>query len=116
MEDKKEIAARKTVVPACSIAEDAGVVTVTLEMPGVPKEGFEVKIEGNELSIAGERRAEEARGRYLLRERRSGSYRKLFTLDETISRDKVEASLVDGILTIKLEVKEAAKPRRIEIA
>jgi HSP20 family protein len=115
MEAKREIESRRTVVPACSIAEDAGVVTVKLEMPGVPKEGFEVKIEGNELSVAGEKRAEEGRGRYLLRERRSGSYRKVFTLDETISRDKVDASLVDGILTIRLEVKEAAKPRRIEI-
>jgi HSP20 family protein len=116
MEAKREISERKTIVPACSIAEDSGLVTVKLEMPGVPMEGFEVKIEGNELSVSGERRADEARGRYLLRERRAGSYRKLFTLDETISRDKVEANLEDGILTIKLEVKEAAKPRRIEIA
>jgi len=116
MEAKREIPEKRTIVPACSIAEDSGLVTVKLEMPGVPKEGFEVRIEGNELSVAGERRAEEARGRYLLRERRAGSYRKVFTLDETISRDKVEANLVDGILTIKLEVKEAAKPRRIEIA
>jgi HSP20 family protein len=116
MEAKREISEKRTIVPACSIAEDSGLVTVRLEMPGVPKEGFEVRIEGNELSVSGERRADEARGRYLLRERRSGSYRKLFTLDETISRDKVEANLEDGILTIKLEVKEAAKPRRIEIA
>jgi len=116
MEAKKEIEARKTIAPACSISEDSGVVTVTLEMPGVPKEGFEVKIEGNELSVVGEKRAYDERGRYILRERRSGSYRKVFTLDDTISRDKVDASLVDGILTIKLEVKEAAKPRRIEIA
>jgi HSP20 family protein len=116
MDAKREIAERKAIVPACFIAEDSGVVTVTLEMPGVPKEGFEVKIEGNELSVAGEKRAEGGRGRYILRERRSGSYRKVFTLDDTISRDKVDASLVDGILTIRLEVKEAAKPRRIEIA
>jgi len=116
MDAKKEAAARKALIPACSIAEEAGVVTVSLEMPGVPKEGFEVKIDGNELSITGERRVDETRGRYLLRERRPGPYRKLFTLDDTISRDKVDASLVDGILTIRLQVKEAAKPRRIEIA
>jgi len=115
MEASKEMAAKRNIVPACSIAEDSGVVTLSLEMPGVPKEGFEVKIEGNELSITGERRDDESRGRFLLRERRAGAYRKLFTLDETISRDKVDASLVNGILTIKLEVKEAAKPRRIEI-
>jgi HSP20 family protein len=107
---------RKTTVPACAIAEDSGFVTVKVEMPGVPRENLEVRIEGNELSISGERRSEEPRGRYLLRERRAEGYRKLFTLDDTIARDKVDASLVDGILTLKLQVKEAAKPRRIEIA
>ncbi len=115
MDKKKEIAAPRTIVPACSISEDSGVVTLSLEMPGVRKEGFEIRIEGNELSIVGERRDAEARGRYLLRERRSGTYRKLFTLDETISRDKVDASLANGILSVKLEIKEAAKPKRIEI-
>lgn len=115
MDKKRELAAPRTIVPACSISEDSGVVTLSLEMPGVKKEGFEIRIEGNELSIVGERSEADARGRYLLRERRTGVYRKLFTLDDTISRDKVDASLSNGILTVKLEIKEAAKPKRIEI-
>jgi HSP20 family protein len=116
MDAKIERNGRKASVPACSITEDSGFVTVKVEMPGVPKEGLEVRIEGNELSVSGERRVEEPRGKYLLRERRAEGYRKLFTLDETIARDKVDASLADGILTLRLQVKEAAKPRRIEIA
>ncbi len=106
----------RAIVPTCSIYEDSGSVTVKVEMPGVPKEGLEVKVEGNEFSISGERQADGRGGRYLLRERRSGAYRKVFTLDDTIDHDKVEASIVDGILTLKLQIKEAAKPRRIEIA
>lgn len=116
MDSKNEMKGGRVTIPACSIAEDSGVVMVKVEMPGVPKENLEVKIEGNELSVSGERRKEEPRGAYLLRERRAESYRKLFTLDETIARDKVDASLADGVLTLKLQVKEAAKPRRIEIA
>jgi HSP20 family protein len=116
METRVVKAGSRTTVPACNIAEDLGFVTVKLEMPGVPKEALEVRIEGNELSISGERRGEEPRGRYLLRERRAEGYRKLFILDDTIARDKVDAALVDGILTLKLQVKEAAKPRKIEIA
>lgn len=108
--------ARRVTVPACSIAEDGGLVTVRLEMPGVPKEALRIKVEGNELSVYGERREEAEGGRYLLRERRAQAYRKLFTLDDSIARDRVEAALTDGILTLKLQVKEAAKPRRIEIA
>jgi HSP20 family protein len=115
MDSKKNEASKRAILPSCSISEDSGVVTVKVEMPGVAKEGLEVKVEGNELSIAGERR-EEARGKYLLRERRAEPYRKLFTLDDSIERDGMDASLADGILTLKLRVKEAAKPRRIEIA
>jgi len=116
METKVADAVRKTAVPACAISEDSGFVTVRLEMPGVPKEALEVRIDGNELTVSGERRREEPRGTYLLRERRAEGYRKLFTIDDTIARDKVDASLVNGVLTLKLQVKDAAKPRRIEIA
>jgi HSP20 family protein len=116
METNVASAGKRTTVPACNIVEDSGFVTVKLEMPGVPKEALEVRIEGNVLSVSGERRREEPRGKYLLRERRAEGFRKTFTLDETIARDKVDAALVDGILTLKLQVKEAAKPRKIEIA
>jgi len=40
----------------------------------------------------------------------------MFTLDDTISRDDIDAALADGILTLKMKIKEAAKPRRVEIA
>jgi HSP20 family protein len=114
--ENKSVERRRYAVPACAISEEGGTVTVRVEMPGVPKEGLEIKIEGNELSVLGERREAEARGLYLVRERRSDSYQKLFTLDDSISREEVEASLENGILTMRLQVKEAAKPKRIEIA
>ena len=114
--EAKNVEGRRYSVPACAISEEAGVVTVRVEMPGVPKEGLEIRIEGNEMSVVGERRGGQTRGRYLIRERRNDSYRKLFTLDDSISREGVEASLANGILTMRLRLKEAAKPRRIEIA
>ncbi|HOX33527.1 MAG TPA: Hsp20 family protein [Spirochaetales bacterium] len=103
-------------IPACSICEDEGIVSLKLEMPGVAKEGLEIKVEGNELSVLGRRGAERESGTYLLRERRGESYRKLFTLDESISRDKIDAAYANGILSLTLHVREAAKPRRIAIA
>jgi len=116
MEKRSYGEAGRTIVPTCSISEDSGFVTVKVEMPGVAKDGLEVKVEGNELSISGERQSGWQDGRYLLRERRAGAYRKVFTLDDTIDHDKVEAAIEGGVLTLKLQVKEAAKPRRIEIA
>ncbi len=115
MDQNKELTERRTIVPYCSIVEDEGLVTVKIEMPGVSKDALEVKVEGNERAVFGERRAENPVGTYLVRERRAASFRKTFTIDDTIARDKIDASLVDGILTLKLHVTEAAKPRRIEI-
>ncbi len=54
-------------------------------------------------------------GKYLIRERMAGNYRKRFIIDETIDREKIEASMTDGVLTLVLATKESAKPRRIEI-
>jgi len=105
----------KAVVPACSISEEEGLVVVKAELPGVGKDGLEIKIEGNTLAIEGSREAEAPTGAYLLRERRTGPYRKSFTIDDSIDRDRVEAELSEGMLTLKLHVKEAAKPRRITI-
>jgi len=116
MDAKNGNADRKAIVPACSIKEEAGIVTVKVEMPGVEKTGLEVRVEGNILSLEGSRPAEEPRGAYLMRERRQGGFRKTFTIDDTIDRERIEAQLVDGILTLRLSVKEAAKPRRISIA
>lgn len=101
--------------PASAVYEDGDKVMVSVEMPGVTKEGLEVRIEGNELSIRGTPAVEETGGSWLLRERRPGVFAKAFTLDDTIDRDKVEASLNEGVLELTLHVKEAAKPRRIEI-
>jgi HSP20 family protein len=115
MEGRTNETKRWTVVPACSISEDGGEVTLKVEMPGVGKEDLEVKIEGNALSIEGRRKAFEDGGSYLLHERRATGFRKSFTLDDSIDHEKVSADLVDGILTLKLQVKEAAKPRRIAI-
>lgn len=105
----------RILVPACSIEEDVGVVTLKLEMPGVAKEGLDVSVEANTLTIEGHRGGSQLDGEWLLRERPVGSYRKVFTLDETIDRDKIEAVLAEGMLTVKLHIQEAAKPRKIAI-
>jgi len=114
----KQIESReiRTIAPLCSITEDSGLVTVKVELPGVAKEGLEIKIEGNSLSILGKRELRELRGSYLVRERRSEDYAKSFTIDDTIDRDNIQAELAGGILSLKLHIKEAAKPRRIAIA
>lgn len=106
----------QSVQPACSICEEDGKVRLRVEMPGVAKDGIEVGLEKNELTIVGKAGADEPRGTYLLRERPRGEFRKRFIIDDSIDRDKIEAVMADGILTLTLARKEAAKPRKIVIA
>jgi len=106
---------RRNVTPACSICEDEGKVVVTVEMPGIDRKDIDIRIEGNELSITGKRSDENHGGTYLLRERRSGDFRKTFTLDESIDHDHVDGTFSDGLLTLTLKIKEAARPKKISI-
>jgi HSP20 family protein len=112
---KKSDSKEPVVQPECSIAEEDGKVRLRVEMPGVDRDGIEVSVEKNELAIVGKNRRTEVEGTYLVRERRRGEFRKRFIIDETIDRDRIDASMADGVLTLTLSVKEAAKPRKVEI-
>jgi len=118
MDKNKSLTAqnRRNVTPVCSICEDEGKVVISVEMPGVDKKDVDIRIEGNELIILGKRPDGGREGTYLLRERRIGDFRKTFTLDESIDHDQVDGKLADGLLTLTLKIKEAAKPRQITIA
>ncbi len=101
--------------PSCAICEDDGKVTLRLEMPGVSKEDIEINVEKNELIISAKPKKEKVSGSYLIRERREGEYRKRFIIDETIDRDRIDAVMTNGVLNLNLAIKEAAKPRKVEI-
>lgn len=115
-QSEREIAAQKTIQPACSICEADEEVLLQVEMPGVSKDDIEVKIEKNELTISGTAPVREEHGAWLLRERRSGSYQKRFVIDDSVDREKIDAVMKDGVLSVTLRKREAAKPRKIQIA
>lgn len=114
--EKKQEPKVRMVQPACSICEDNGQILVRVEMPGVDKDGIEVSVEKNELVIKGKPALGAVEGTYLIRERQTGEYHKRFIIDETIDRDKIHAVMNDGILLLTLSIKEAAKPRKIDIS
>jgi len=106
---------RRTLVPASQVIEDEGKVVVRIEMPGVAKSDLEIRAEGQELSVSGRRQEMATEGTWLLRERQRGDFQKTFSVDGSIDLEKIEAELADGVLTLTLPMKEAAKPRRIDI-
>jgi HSP20 family protein len=115
MTDKKITHATHYLRPRSQITESReGRLRVVLEMPGVRKDGLQIKIENNELQILG-RREPPAERKYILRERPSGDYVQTYTLDETVDSSKIDAVLEKGILTLSLELKEHVKPRVIQV-
>ena len=70
---------------------------------------------GQANGVFGRRQDPATDGTWLLRERPRGDFRKTFSVDGSIDLDKVEAQLTNGVLVLTLPMKEAAKPRRIDI-
>jgi len=105
----------KNFMPAVDIFESDKAVTVLAEMPGVDKNGIEIGLEDGVLTIRGTREKEEAGDRILLEEYESGNYLRRFSVAETIDQEKIEATIVNGILKIVLPKIEPAKPRKITV-
>jgi HSP20 family protein len=103
------------VVPEVNIFETKDGYVLEAEMPGVNKEGLEVTLEGNELTLVGHRHREDTAGEPLFRERHLTDYRRVFELDPAIDGAKVSAKMEQGILTLTLPKSERVKPRKIAV-
>jgi HSP20 family protein len=102
--------------PRSSVTEmPDGNIVLRLEMPGVSRENLDIGLEPSELSITGRRPVAASDGNFLVQERPRGSFRQVYTLDDTIDPAKIDAVLEGGILTLTLHRKEAVKPRRITV-
>ena len=104
--------------PAVDVAEDADGFTIALEIPGVKAEEVKVALDGNRLTITGEKKqeTEDRTDRVHRIERRFGSFRRAFTLPESVDLDQVAAKMADGVLTVTLRKTPRAKPRDIPVA
>jgi len=107
--------AREHVAPEVNIFETKDGYVLEAEMPGVNKEGLEVTLEGNEMTIVGHRRNEAVTGEPLFRERALADYRRVFALDPAIDTSKIAAKMDQGVLTLTLPKLEKVKPRKITV-
>lgn len=92
-------------------------VKVVADMPGVDPKDLDVQIEGDTVEIRGERKALElVEGeRYLQRDRRCGSFRRIVELPYEVQSEDVKAQYRNGRLEITLPRHESTKPQKIEI-
>lgn len=103
----------KVHVPAVNIKENEKDFELQLAVPGRKKEDFQIEVNENVLTISSETKSEEnvENENYTRREFSFASFKRAFTLPETIDEDNIKATYEDGILTFNLPKKEEALPK-----
>ena len=105
-----------TYTPACDVYESTDQITLTLDVPGTRSEDVDIRLEEGVLTIAAAvRRPDRPGQRALYREYGVGDYSRSFQIGGPIDRDRIEATLVNGVLTVRLPKSEAARPRKIAV-
>ena len=111
--------ARRTeaaLLPPVDIVEDAGGITLTADLPGVERNELSIGIDGRTLTLDAPLRLGEANALVsVYTEVRANRYRRSFELSSELDTTAVDASLADGVLTLRLPKLERAKPRRVEV-
>ena len=90
---------------------------ITAAVPGLKADDLSLEVLGDTITLRGELIAPEAKDGidYLLRERRYGKFARSLTLPTEVDGTKAEATIVDGVLTLRLPKAETAKPRTIKV-
>ncbi len=107
---------RDYVLPAANIRAVGDEYIIELEMPGVSKEGLEITLERNEVTIVGHRKEETPSGNLFYGESAQADYSRSFELGPDIDTSKIRAEMQQGILKLHLPKSEQVKPRKIQIS
>ena len=104
--------------PSVDIYETDNALVLKADLPDVNPSEVQVQIEEGTLMIKGERKFEKVNGHggYHRIERSYGEFARYFSLPDTVDTDQVKADYRNGVLSITLPKKEAAKPRTIQVA
>ena len=104
-----------TALPMDSVRRD-GELVLRFDVPGVDPEKIDVTVDRGVLTVSATREETRTEGETpVVRERLFGSFRRSIRLAENLDADAIEASNNDGVLEIRIPVREEAKPRKIEV-
>lgn len=108
---------RPAVFPALNVSEDENNLYVRAELPGISSEDIDISVEGDTLTIRGERKLAEPSGEvnYHRREREAGRFRRIVTFPTKLQPDAAEAIFKNGVLKLVLPKAEEAKPKQITV-
>ena len=103
-------------LPPVDVIEDSTGITLYADLPGVPRDQLQLRVEGDQLTIEGEIRLPVAQGvESTHAEVTLPRYRRAFTLSKELDAGNVSAELSQGVLRVRIPKAEHAQPRRIEV-
>ena len=108
--------AEQFITPAASVTEISDGYMLEIEMPGVKKDGLEISVENNELTIIGRRSLPSVEGTLIHRESRPENFRRVFEIDPSIDANKISAKMDQGLASLTLPKAEHVKPRKITVS
>lgn len=105
-----------TLLPPVDVIEDATGITLYADMPGVPRDKLQLRVDGDQLNFEGEIVLPLAQGMESNHAEVSLSqFRRAFTLSKELDSEKVSAELSNGVLRVRIPKAEHAKPRKVQI-
>src|SRR5260370_1498550 len=115
--DRDDSLTTSSFAAAVDVYEDEHQVTLKIEVPGIDEKDIDVRVEGNTLTVHGERKIEkeEKEENYRRVERQYGSFTRSFTLPSSVDTGQVNAHYDNGVLKISLAKKAEAKPKQIKV-
>jgi HSP20 family protein len=106
----------RALMPRVDVLEDDSGITLLADLPGVPKDRLELKVEGDTLWIEGVvAQALPERLEAVYAEVRVPRYRRAFTLSRELDSGRIDANLKDGVLKLRIPKQAHAQPRRIQV-
>ena len=102
-------------VPLVDIEETEDAWVVEAELPGVKQKDVNVEVGDSEVVISGEIKERERKGIIRRRTRRTGQFEFRVTVPGQADAENIDASLDDGVLTLRIPKPEQARPRRVDV-
>jgi HSP20 family protein len=109
---------RENWMPSVDILEKDGNLILRAELPGMTEKQIDLKLEGNTLTMKGERKmdTEDKKNNYHRVESFYGSFTRSFRLPDTVDLEKINADYKNGILTVTIPQKPEVRPREIAVS
>lgn len=103
-------------LPPVDVIEDATGITLYADMPGVPRDKLNLRVDGEQLAIEAEMALAVPEGlQPSYAEVGRSIYRRIFTLSKELDADKISAEMSQGVLRVRIPKAEHAQPRKISI-